>query len=887
MKKIFLFFVIACFFAKTSFADTFTNADPAVYTDPYTDLEFINNVDKTGLADTLYDVKSNIGNSLSLNNSFVISVEGADNSVLTYTDTDIPSVAIDNSGTLRASGLGSKTLKFQSSTNTNVITINNSGTIANLNADENSTNTHVIDLGTNNRASIVINNNGDIARTANSLSSVIIGEVDNQVVINNNAGGTISGTIDLSSNVPAAAVTINNRGTLTSASNGLISIDLASANKFNLNMFTGASVSGAIDNVLAGTGTLQQNINFLGNVSVAEYTNLTSTLSYDDAWKIAIKDDGAGNAGILTIGEGESFSNGASNPHLNKILLEGGTVQINGDLGINISSAASNLGTISFGDNGVFTGTEISSGLWMTITNNSDKEISAVLTGIDNGSHFSKDGVGKLTLSGTNTNIGNFYVDEGELNVFGSLANQDVFVRHNSTLSGNGTIAGNVTVFGLSDNANPKIAPGNSSIGTLNIGQDFTVVSGYGGSYQVDFSSNSADKILVGGDVSLAENLNLSIFGQPNHAFVVSKNIIESLGQVTGAYDSVTGSDEYVYNVDYLTNAVRLTASTKIDESYLDSQIFAHNNTIRLVSDVLEREALYGMSAQKNKDYRLWINYDYFDAEVEGIRKSKAYEDNGHVLSLGFVKTFESFDLVGSVYNARNNVERGYYEGSNDINSFGVALGVGKKFDPRKNMKKKHSYFYNFAQVGYEIYNNKQNRDVLVNGELERGKADFDGEAYYAEIGTHYFIPVFDHSKIGFSTSLNLTQIKQEQINETGLSYGNLVVDENTAETFNVDFGIFFQSRMPSFFHLPRNSFYNFELNAYQSQLIDKKLVSLSQGGAEFALDRQYNQGLLLSPAITLFTEITKSDSIFLKAEKRMGSEVEEFNGSVSYKRLF
>ncbi len=133
-------------------------------------------------------------------------------------------------------------------------------------------------------------------------------------------------------------------------------------------------------------------------------------------------------------------------------------------------------GHLIFGGTGNTTVTAPSSG---TITNQA----------ITGGGDLTKDGAGTLTLTGPTNYVGATTVNAGTLLVNGTLASgtPSVAVGGSSatgtpTLGGTGTINRSVTIASAGGGAAGTLAPGNSTVGTLNVVGNVTVQSG--GKYQ-------------------------------------------------------------------------------------------------------------------------------------------------------------------------------------------------------------------------------------------------------------------------------------------------------------------------------------------------------------------------------------------------------------------
>ncbi len=119
--------------------------------------------------------------------------------------------------------------------------------------------------------------------------------------------------------------------------------------------------------------------------------------------------------------------------------------------------------------------------------------ISDLTNGVSAGYGFTSTGIGVLALNNTETYTGPTTISNGTLQVNGSLnAASAVTVISNATLAGTGTINGAVAV-----NAGGAIAPGASSIGTLNINNNLTLSGNI--KVRVNRSGFASDKAAVSG----------------------------------------------------------------------------------------------------------------------------------------------------------------------------------------------------------------------------------------------------------------------------------------------------------------------------------------------------------------------------------------------------
>lgn len=138
---------------------------------------------------------------------------------------------------------------------------------------------------------------------------------------------------------------------------------------------------------------------------------------------------------------------------------------------------------------------------------NTDATISGVISDYGSGGYLTKIGLGKVTLSGTNTYIGVTTINGGTLAINGSVVG-DVQVNPGTTLKGSGTIGGTVTVApgGL-------VAPGNSP-GTLTINSNY-IQSAQGALQIIVAGPSPANRslLVVSGNATLSGTLLLVFSG--------------------------------------------------------------------------------------------------------------------------------------------------------------------------------------------------------------------------------------------------------------------------------------------------------------------------------------------------------------------------------------
>jgi len=177
-------------------------------------------------------------------------------------------------------------------------------------------------------------------------------------------------------------------------------------------------------------------------------------------------------------------------------------------------------------------GSTLGGGNWQIGNNNKD----AVFNGTISASAIvTKTGTGSWTLTGNNPCTSTITINGGKLiaaNTTGSATGTSpVIVNLGGYLCGTGTIGGPVTV-----NTSGYIAPGNSSIGTLNFSSSLTMQSS--SKWQIEVNGTSCDKVVVTGGLTLAGTLfmiNQGAAFKEGDAF----NILSG-GTITGSFSLVS-----------------------------------------------------------------------------------------------------------------------------------------------------------------------------------------------------------------------------------------------------------------------------------------------------------------------------------------------------------
>ncbi|WP_426166330.1 autotransporter-associated beta strand repeat-containing protein [Sandarakinorhabdus sp. DWP1-3-1] len=383
---------------------------------------------------------------------------------------------------------------------------------------------------------------------AGSISQVGTG---NLVLNGNNSFtdlGINQGTVTVGTNTAAGigSININDNATLAAGADGLAlanaitttanGIVNAGPGVFTLNGNIGGA--GSISQV--GTGTLVLNgDNSFTDLGINQGTVVVGTNTAAGIGSININDNAtlaAGADGLALVNGVTTTGNGIVNAGPGVFTLNGniggagsisqvgtGTLVLNGDnsfadLGINQgtvvvgSNTAAGIGSININNNATLAAGMSGLVLANAVTTTGAGTIDTgpgVLTmtgaiGGDGG--IAKTGSGTLTLTGTSTYTGATSVDAGNLNVNGALGNTAVTVLSGATLSGTGTIAGDVTIED-GGTLSPGNSPGTLTVGALNLNGGSILNWELGAANTIGGPLN--DLVIVNGDLVLDGQLNV------------------------------------------------------------------------------------------------------------------------------------------------------------------------------------------------------------------------------------------------------------------------------------------------------------------------------------------------------------------------------------------
>ena len=333
-----------------------------------------------------------------------------------------------------------------------------------------------------------------VSATDNQLGPLGVGGVTigtatlqfvNAAALASTRGYSLAGAATIDTTAAAFSVTISPPG--PSGITGAGSLTKVGAGTLILNT-TNTYLGGTTIN--AGEVDISNDAN-LGNASGALHIG-TAILRTTAAITSARSGSFTGSPSTIeTAGQNSSFSGNFSGPGTLAI-QGGGTIQFTGT---NSYSGGTNLigaGTTLTGTtNGIQGDINLAAGTFLTFDQSFNGTYAGAVSGA--GATLTKTGTGTVQITGNSTFSGPTNINQGTLNVNGSLTASAVAVSSGTTLSGSGTV-GNTT-------SNGTIDPGNgTSVGTLNVGS-LTLLAG--STVNISIAPLSSDRIAATGAAML------------------------------------------------------------------------------------------------------------------------------------------------------------------------------------------------------------------------------------------------------------------------------------------------------------------------------------------------------------------------------------------------
>ena len=394
----------------------------------------------------------------------------------------------------------------------------------------------------------------------------------------------------------AGGININS-GSVTMSASGTLFSETANSYSGGTTISSGSLLYGANDAFGTGAITMtggkfyttdatayniNENLNIqgsiiLGNTGASNSTTFSGTntltgnasATIQSSVSMAAIDDGSNSYNFSKLGSGTLTLTG-SNGYDGTTTISAGTLTVTGTLDDNTAVTVSSGATYDIDASDTISslagaGTiDIASSQTLTVGNSSDQEISGTITG---SGAFNKNGTGKLTLSGTGTDVGSIIISNGTIEVSGllnngsysgNITNRSAIIfssSSNQTISGNiireGTLTKNgsgiLTLSGTNNYAGATtINSGTLTVsGTLSDSTAVTVASG--AVYDVDASDTIAS-VGGAGNIEIASSQTLTA-GDSNNKTL--SGVISGSGGFTKAGSStytLSGTNTYTGN---------------------------------------------------------------------------------------------------------------------------------------------------------------------------------------------------------------------------------------------------------------------------------------------------------------------------------------------------
>ena len=507
------------------------------------------------------------------------------------------------------------------------------------------------------------------------------------LVTNNSTVGSItnSGTIQGGTESSGYGIYVSTGSSVTSITNsGTIRGDTAAIQFGNadstLTLQTGSLLRGNVD---GGTGINDTLVLGGQGVETSTFTNfesLTVSAGASQTWALgatASFDTVTVNSGTLDIRgaftvttsatvAGGTLSVASSGSLLVPIIAAtGGSLDIAGTVTVSGGGGTTVGGTLNVSNSGVLTTTSLNVTGDMdvagSVTVTDDLNVGGALGVASGGILLAQDDLnvtgdldvaGSLHVSGATTVGGIINISSGasltideeleteDFDVDGTISAADVVVS--GTLSGSGTITGDVTVHGI-------LSPGNSP-GTLVVVGTFTQVGN--STYLVEHDAGVTDKVEVTGAALIDTNVGVNVsVGAGTDGFV--DDILTATLGITGTYDEITGLDDNMLAMIVYPDANTVTL--------LVAKTDALVATVGTVSDA-GFVFLDNLQEGARRDGRVWATGYIYKAENEGQGTSGADYDQE-------VFGFNAGVDVISQSNLKVGVAIGYLDGDIDIGS--------------------------------------------------------------------------------------------------------------------------------------------------------------------------------------------------------------------------
>ncbi|MBL6664535.1 MAG: autotransporter domain-containing protein [Rickettsiales bacterium] len=755
-------------------------------------------------------------------------------------------IQITNTGSLSATGSNSGIIYFPSlgQTGNPTMTIDNQGTMS-------TTGEYSIPIyipGDDNSYSFDLTNSGTIsAQTPHYDAIYVIARGDSESITIDNSGD-ITNSLNNAIYLIGDNSEITNSGNITAASSSDYAMYFSGDNA-TVNIDTGSNISGKI----FSNGS-NNNLNFIGSVSLSNYNSLIDSSNLEGSWAINFNENSN-----LILSSSDSYTINENATMYSITLNSEASLTNNGTLNDLTVLGADN--EIILGQNSTL-GDINNSGELVINSSSSDISYSSAISG--SGS-LTKTGSSTLELTGTNTMSGSTTVSQGELKVNGSISSSSVTLNSGTTISGTGTI-GDVTL-----NSGATLAAGNS-IGTLNVSGDLTLNSGSNSNFE--FNSQAIDKVSATGNVSLSGNANFDVYGRGGY-FVIRQNIIEtSGGSISGTFDNINTDDSYVTNLDYNSANVVATISRKLDSNVIDAPISAQNALAVTLARSLDQEL---QNIDFNKKFQSWINVNRFDSSRSSIATSSGYATNGYFTSVGIIKNNEDSQIFLGLINANATTSKLGFLGHDNIDSNAITLGYSKKIRD----------FFNIIKVSFGSYDFDTNRNVSVNGNNQNASAAGRGDFYNLNLSSYYKIPLKLSGDLKLFSTILYQKTNHGGYSESGLDYGNVRVADSSLTNLNYEIGTTYANLLPKFININNKSSYSLSVSMSKNNAIDSKKAVVTDGENSYELNPRISQNIMVGFGGNIRFPFDDSNEIIARIDRRQNEEFRELNSSIIWHYKF
>ncbi len=190
---------------------------------------------------------------------------------------------------------------------------------------------------------------------------------------------------------------------------------------------------------------------------------------------------------------------------------------------------------------------------------------------------FSKAGAGILTLTGTNTYMGDTTITGGMLRVNGSIASSDLTVTLGGALQGTGTV-GDTLMRGI-------LSPGNS-VGTLTVQGNLNLESSSTYLYEIDADQNG-DLVVVTGTATIADGAVFELSAQDG-VYLDRLYPMLRAGTLNGTFENLHTNYTFL-DLDFISSAGAL--GMVVERNQTPMAAFAQTNNQRAVAKAIDAQS--------------------------------------------------------------------------------------------------------------------------------------------------------------------------------------------------------------------------------------------------------------------------------------------------------